>query len=823
MPEIGRRKFLGLLGLSATGAALGGCDAPWWIPQPTLEDALRGPGIESFKNSVCQLCPAGCGIRVRLIDGIPVHIDGNPLHPINRGGICPHGAAGLDFLYHPDRIQQPLARVGPRGGSQWKPISWDKALDRVAGRLRSLRARRAPQQVGFFVHEKRGLMFEIISRFMESLGSRNVIVLDEHQHDALPFELLFGWSGVPQYDLEHAKFVLSFGANFLEDGASPVHGIQAYSKMRAGDSGERGRLAFIDSRHSLTAASADEFLAIKPGTHGAVALGIAYVLIKERYYDPLFVKQYVDHFESWTDEQGASHLGFKEHVLSSYYPERVAQISGLPARRIVELAREFGRSGRSLAMIGQLGEAGANGLLNSLAVLSLNVLVGAVEKKGGLRMQRSVPYEHLPPLELDEVARRGLGKPALCEDGSHRFPLEADPVFAFCENVLSGDLYPLDTLFIYGTNPAFDHPYARRIRQALDKIPMIVSFAGILDESSEYADLVLPDHAYLERWTDSGSTPGIAIAHASVGHPVLDPLYDTRHSGDVLIDLAGRVGGSVAEAFPSGGFLAVLKTRYHGVFTSGEGAVISGSFEESWLQFLKQRGWQNLVYESFEDFWEVLVERGGWWDPVQEEIPPEHAIRTDSGKIPFYLQRLAVKLESLVGSVEAPGSARDILRRWGINQENGATFLPHYEKACFDEPESHYPYCLLIFNLLSNRRGSGSVSPLLQEMFGYYQRVYWNSWVELNPETAHRHHLRQGDQVRVTSKNGSISAPVVINEALEPHSVAIPFGLGHTSCGRYAKGVGVNPYEITNQTTDNLFGRPATMATRVKIEKHKGR
>lgn len=811
-----------LLGLSVSGVALGGCEARWNLPEKMLKEAARGPGIETFENTICQLCPADCGIRIRLIDKIPVHIDGNPLHPVNRGGICPHGAAGLDFLYHPDRIRQPLARSGPRGKSRWKAIGWDEALAKVARQLLDLRARRTPEQLGFFVYEKRGLMYEMVSHFMESFGSKNTIALDERQHDALPFELLFGWPEVPEYDIENARFVLSFGANFLEDGVSPVHGIHAYSGMRAGGSGERGKLAFIDSRHSLTAASADTFLSIKPGTHGAVALGIAYVLIKERYYDPLFVSQYVDHFDSWVDDRGTRHTGIREHILSNYYPERVALISEVPARRIVEVAREFGQNGPSLAMVGELGAAGTNGLLNSLSVLLLNVLVGNLEKKGGLRMQRRVPYRHLTLPEPDEIAKLGLAKGALHESGVEAFPLRNDPVFTFCENVLSGVPYPLDTLFVYGCNPAFDHPYAKRIRQAFEKIPFIVSFANILDETSDYADLILPNHACLERWMDGGSTPGIATAHTSVAHPVVEPLYETRHTGDVLIDLAGRLGGSPAKAFAQKNFLATLKNRFQGVFASGEGTVISGSFEESWLQFLKQRGWQNLVYDSFGDFWNVLVERGGWWDPLQEEIPPTRAIRTEDGKISLYLDRLAAQLDGVVGDAEAPGSASDVLDRWGIRETSDAMFLPHFEEPRFNENESEYPYSLLVFNLLSNRRGSGSVSAMLQEMFGCHHRVYWNSWVELNPETAHHHDLEEGDWVRLTSQSGSISAPVVFSEGLQPHSVAVPFGLGHTSCGRYARGIGVNPYEILAETSDHLFGKPATMATRVKIEKYEG-
>ena len=145
------------------------------------------------------------------------------------------------------------------------------------------------------------------------------------------------------------------------------------------------------------------------------------------------------------------------------------------------------------------------------------------------------------------------------------------------------------------------------------------------------------------------------------------------------------------------------------------------------------------------------------------------------------------------------------------------------ERPRFAGDANEYPYVLLTFGVLSNRDGSGSFSPLLQEMFGYYHRIYSDSWVELNPHTAHEHHINEGDRVTVTSQAGSITTRAVFNPALEPHSIAIPFGLGHTSGGRYAKDVGVNPYDILVESSDEFWGRPAGAATRVRVGRARGR
>lgn len=778
-----------LLGMTTAGVSLVGVEAMWGVPDRLVEEALRGPGLVSFKKSICQLCPSGCGIDVRLVDSIPVHIRGGGDHPVNHGGICPHGAAGLDFLYHPDRIQGPLIRSGDRGRGDWRRASWDEAVGMVSERLRGLREAGTPERLAFITRDDRGLMYEVIRNFVDGIGSPNLISLESASRDSMPYELMFGWSNLPGFDIANARFVLSFGDNFLEEGASPVHAIHAFSRMREREGGRRGGFVFADSRHSLTASKADAYLPIRPGTHGALALGVAYVLMKERYYDRSFVDSHVSGFESSKNPDGTTKKGFRDRILESYYPERVARITGIPATRIVEVARDFGRLTPSVALFGSNAAGGTNGLFNATAVMSLNVLMGNIEKRGGVRMARTTPFRSLPRVSPDEIARGGLDRTPLHLAGGSE-GAQVEPMEAFCSGVLSQTPNPIDTLFIYGCNPAFDHLRADRLRSALDKIPFIVSFATIMDESSEYADVILPDHSYLEAWMDSGATRGVAFPHAAVGAPVIEPMYDTRATGDALIAIARAAVDGAEEWYQHDDFVSLLKNRMQGIYRSGDGTVVSGSFEESWVQFLKARGWQNLVYESFDDFWNLLVERGGWWNPVSDELPMESVVRTESGRISLSLDDLAQ------GDRDEPS---------------------------LDGNESEYPYCLLTFGVLANRDGSGSHSPLLQEMFGYAHRVHWDSWAEINPHTASRHHLSDGDRVTIRSPRGSVTTRLVFNEAMEPHVIAIPFGLGHTSGGRYARGIGVNPYEIMSGMTDPVWGRPTRLSTRVRIEKAKGR
>src|SRR5512134_286707 len=135
--KISRRNFLHLLGVS--GALAGGISYVWAIPDGWRDKLRSGPRIESWKVSTCGQCPAGCGIRIRLIDDIPVRIVGNPIAPVNRGFVCPMGEAGLELLYHPDRIVSPMRRKGKKGESSWEPVPWDEAMKRVSQELARVR------------------------------------------------------------------------------------------------------------------------------------------------------------------------------------------------------------------------------------------------------------------------------------------------------------------------------------------------------------------------------------------------------------------------------------------------------------------------------------------------------------------------------------------------------------------------------------------------------------------------------------------------------------------------------------------------------------
>jgi anaerobic selenocysteine-containing dehydrogenase len=404
--QINRRDFLKLGSGVVAGTALSAAGTSLVRKLAHGEGELAlGRGEETWKTSICQLCPGGCSIRVRSIDGWPVRIEGNPLYPINRGGLCPKGLAGLQVLYNPDRVVGPLKRTGERGAGQWERISWEEAITMVASRLQGIRQHGAPQTLAVIGGQYRGLMHDLISRFLEAFGSPNYLSTASGCDGAAT--TLFATQGIHQpiaYDLENTNYILSFGCNLLEGWWSPVRQMRAFGHFRQ-ERPVRGKLVQIDTRLSITAAKADAWIPIQPGTDGALALGIAHTLINEDLYDKDFVDQHTFGFDDWQDGSGVTQPGFRTVVLREYSPGTVSSITGVPVETIIRLAREFGATKPAMALAGRGATNASNGLHNGPAIHCLNALVGSIDVPGGVLVQRPVPLTPLPAVEQDAVAK----------------------------------------------------------------------------------------------------------------------------------------------------------------------------------------------------------------------------------------------------------------------------------------------------------------------------------------------------------------------------------------------------------------------------------
>ncbi|HWO89129.1 MAG TPA: molybdopterin-dependent oxidoreductase, partial [Gemmatimonadales bacterium] len=305
---------------------------------------------------------------------------GNPLHPLSQGGVCPRGIAGVQLLYHPERLASPLLRAGPRGSGQWEPVSTERAVAVLTDRLRSLREAGHPERLALVSGYSEGTMRDLWQQFMRAFGSPNDIADEPHDGADAVMSLMHGIARRPGYDLERSGLVLSFGAPLFESWWSPLQAFTAFGRPGAADGAPpRPRFVQVDTRFSRTAARAHEWVGTRPGTYGTLALGIAYVLIKEELYDASFVERHVSGFE---DQAGVE--GYRSLVLRGYRTEEVSAVTGVPVERIVALAKLFAERQPSVAVLGADVMLAPDGLLAGMAVHSLNVLMGSVNRPGGV-------------------------------------------------------------------------------------------------------------------------------------------------------------------------------------------------------------------------------------------------------------------------------------------------------------------------------------------------------------------------------------------------------------------------------------------------------
>jgi anaerobic selenocysteine-containing dehydrogenase len=789
--KFNRRDFLKMGGGAGAAIALGG--GFWKWSQFPVAEKPNEPGVEKWTPTVCGQCAGGCGALVRIIDGWAVNIAGNPLHPVNRGTLCPKGIAGLQGLYDPDRIRSPLKRSGKRGEGRYHPITWEEALTLVAEPLKDLRQKGEAHHLVVMGGRYRGLMRSLWDRFLKAFGSPNYID-NQFEWEGPPVEGLFltqGIRGFPAYDLDNAQYILSFGSGLLESPWSPVQTLRGYGYFRRGRPGIRGRLVQIESRLSFTAIKADEWVPVQPGTEGILALGVAHMIIKEGLYNKEFVSNHCFGFETWTDSNGREHPGFKEAVLADYEPAVVSKRTGVPIDLLLRLAREFSSTQPSLA-IGYRDRP-----FHQMAVAALNGLTGNIDASGGVLIPRSIPYQSLPSFREDAIGQKGNAQKRIDEGKG----MSASYPYLMAANTLSGKPYKPKVLFLYYANPLFSNPDPDQFSKAFQEIPLIVSFSPYMDDTTQFADLILPDHTPLERWQDDPVFLNNGFPVLGIRQPVLHPLYRTKATGDFLLALARSLGGEIQKAFPWNDFKEVMSYSLKGVFEAKRGDTFGLRFDEAWTRLLQRGGWSVPSYNTFEEFWKSLLEKGGWWDPVYDFGERDRIFRTPSRKFEFYSQEW---------KKAHPSSS-------GESMDNA--FLPHWEEPKQEGDEKTYPFHLHIFKTMALTGGRNANQPWLQSIAGQHLFERWGTWVEINPETAKRMSISDGDWVWVESPKGKIRVKARRYKGTMPDVVNIPFGQGHTSGGRWSKGLGENPYRLLGDPLDPLTGYPVHGATRVKIYK----
>jgi anaerobic selenocysteine-containing dehydrogenase len=378
---------------------------------------------------------------------------------------------------------------------------------------------------------------------------------------------------------------------------------------------------------------------------------------------------------------------------------------------------------------------------------------------------------------------------------------------------------------VYYANPLYSSPDPERWARAWDKIPFVVSFSPVIDETAMHADLILPDHTYLERWQDDPILPSVGYPLFGIRRPVVKPLYDTQHSGDVLMQIARKIGGTVADAFPWPDFHTLLRQSVEGIYQAQRGDIVGSVQEEFWYRLFQRGGIWVPSYRTFEEFWQQLIDKGGWWEPDYPYREWNRVLRTPSGTFEFYMQNLRQELHTLAqrrmgdNGTAAAQELRLVLDRLGITAQDDRVFLPHYEPPRFIGDAAEYPFHLNTFMPMAQSGSLTANVPFLQEILGPQVNMRWDAWLEINPRTAERLGVADNDWVWVESPLGKIKTRAKHYVGAMPNVVNMPLGLGHTALGRWAKDVGVSPNRLLQYHADHLGGLSAWFSTRVKISK----
>ena len=310
-----------------------------------------------FYRTVCQECPAGCGITAKSREGRVIKLEGNPDHPINRGSLCARGQAALQGLYAPDRLRQPMRR-GP--GPALTAVSWDTALGEIAVRLNeSLGSSQGIVLLGRSQPGSEGALQEALGRVLGESGDR--LVYEPFDPAALraASRAAFGLEEIPVFRLDPAQLILSLGADFLETWPSPVEHARQLRDARSAPGG-RARLVFVGPQLSLSAASADLWLPALPETEGAIALALCKQVLQAESHVPL-------------PADLAAHL---RAFLAGYDAKSVEQLAHLPDGSLDRLAKELIAARSSVVLPPGPLASGAGATSASLAVLLLNYLLG---------------------------------------------------------------------------------------------------------------------------------------------------------------------------------------------------------------------------------------------------------------------------------------------------------------------------------------------------------------------------------------------------------------------------------------------------------------
>lgn len=809
----------------------------------------KSPGTGTWVPTVCQGCTTWCPAEALVQDGRVVKVRGHHLSKSNEGYLCPRGHMSIKQMYDPDRVKVPMKRTNPQKGRgidpKFVPISWDEALDTIADKIMELRKNNETHKYmlmrGRYTYA-RDVLYDCVTKVIGSPNniSHSAICAEAEKFGAYYTE---GYWDYRDYDLGNTRYVLLFGGDPLATNRQVPNAIRQWGAVL-----DRGTVAVVDPRLSATASKAHEWLPVKPGGDGALAVAMAHVILAEGLWSREFVGDFKDGINRFKAGQSVDESTFDEKLtngvvkwwnleLKNRTPEWAEKVCLIPADQIRRVAIGFAKAAPAAICWMAPGAAmQPRGCYSAFAAHALNGLVGSVDNKGGVLQKMKAPYSHIPLYKdkykpyLDEVAQKGLKHKKIDHRGTLEFPaLNKKPGGGVVTNraadgILNEDPNEIKVAISYWTNFTYSCTGATRWEKAMAKIPFFAHIVTNASEMSQYADIVLPASFHkFERW---GLIPSKYNRYSYIGlqQPMVKRLWDSRTDETEFSWL-------LAKKLKEKGFSNLFDYFQKELVDpeTGRPAANEGEFSEIVVKTMTRKQWDPAEYDSGEKIngWQEFVQRGLWQsDQYPFKKLWEKGFKTETKKFEFYSETLKKVLGQHAEKHKV--SIDKVMEVTQYVARGEQAFIPHYEPAKIHGDENEFPFIFIDSKSRLNREGRS------QNLREYYEFLKVDPGstshldeVRINPADADKLGLKDGDKVRVISPEKEVVSQVRLWEGLRPGTLNHTFGWGHWAYGRvaaadYAKHVprGFNNNEVLPADYDRLSGSTARHAvSRVKLVK----
>jgi len=613
--SLSRRRFLKITSAAFGAGAVATSSEP--LRQATAM-ARRAPGEVRQVPTCCEMCFWRCGGIASVRDGKLWKFEGNPLDPQCRGRLCPRGTGAVGAYYDPDRLQKPLLRKGERGKEQWAAVTWDEAFAFIGEKMKAIKEKHGAESIALFNH---GIGVRFLQHVLRSYGAINVAAPSFAQCRGprdVGFMMTMGTDlGSPEpTDIENTDCLVLIGSHLGEN----MHNLQVQEFANAIE--RRIPIIVVDPRYSVAASKAKYWLPIKPGTDLALLLAWMNVLVNEGIYDREFVGKYGLGFDRFAAE------------IKAYTPEWAAAQTGLDPQLIRVAAREFAlRRPHSLIHPGRRVNWNGDDAQRSRAIALLNALLGNWGRRGGIFINHQMEVASYPLPKYPKSDRPKADNP-----NQERWPFAHEAVTnGIRDATITGKPYPIKAWWVYATDLIHALPSEAETLKAIDQLDLLVVVDTMPSELAGYADVVLPEATFLERYDELVVGWG-RQGWVSLRQPVMQPPHEQKPAWWIAKQLAGKLG--IPESMPfkdieeylafrctnSGIDFAKLKAQGVVMGPKQPNYVDDGAPLTFWTPSEKV------------EFWSEQLMRAGL-DPVPKYTPPE---RPPAGYFPLISGRSPV-------------------------------------------------------------------------------------------------------------------------------------------------------------------------------------